>query len=231
MSIRLESAVSGLLGIAAIAIAVSVVHRTFFAASVASAASVSPVPVFLNSWRDALPLGIGVGSRDAPVKIVVLADLECPACRGLHASLDTVLRKRPTSASIVYVSFPLSQHRFAMSAARGAECAKSYGKFREWIDAVYRGQDSLGLKSWGEYARDAGIADTAAVSKCARNPASVARIDAGIAFGKKIHLAFTPTVIVNGWRYSYTPGSDDLVGAIDSLAAGRAPFDTAVRMR
>ena len=231
MSSRLESTVSGLLGLAAVAIAVSVVHRTFFAESTASAASAAPAPVFLDSWKDALPLGIGVGTPDAPVKIVVLADLECPACRGLHASLDTVLRERPARASIVYVSFPLAQHRFAMNAARGAECANGYGKFREWIDAVYGGQDSLGLKSWGEYARDAGIADTAAGSKCARNPASVARIDAGIAFGKKIHLAFTPTVIVNGWRYSYTPSGADLVGAIDSLAAGRAPFDTAAHTR
>lgn len=227
MNSKLEGAISGLLAVTATVIAGSVVHRTFFEPTAASAAVASTTPVFLNSWKQGLPLGIEVGNSASPVKILVLADLECPACRNLHSTLQRVLKARPSRASVVYISFPLPQHRFALSAARGAECANSYGKFGGWIDAVYNGQDSLGLKSWGEYAHDAGIADTASITACVKNASPVRRVQDGIAFGNKINLAFTPTVIVNGWRFPNTPTEGELISAIDSLSIGR-PLATVV---
>lgn len=225
-SSKFEGAVSAVLAVAAIAIAAGVVHRTFFASERVAAAAAPTRPEFLPGWKEALAVGTPVGDSSAPVKIVELADLECRACRSLNGTLQNVLKARAKAASVVFVYFPLPQHRFALSAARGAECARNDGKFREWIDAVYTKQDSLGIKSWGSYARDAGIADTAAIDKCARDPKDIARIQAGIAYGKKIHLAFTPTVIVNGWRFPSTPTEADLLEAIDSLVVGRAPFDT-----
>jgi protein-disulfide isomerase len=91
---------------------------------------------------------------------------------------------------------------------------------------VYNGQDSLGLKSWGTYAKEAGLADTAAISKCATDPSPVSRIEAGVALGHKLRITGTPTVLVNGWRFHYPPTEEELKNVIDRIAKGRVPFDT-----
>jgi hypothetical protein len=49
------------------------------------------------------------------------------------------------------------------------------------------------------------------------------RIDAGRAFGDRISIAGTPTVLVNGWRYPYTPSMDDLERALEAVLGGREP--------
>ena len=134
------------------------------------------------------------------------------------------MKAHPHDVSLLYVAYPLPMHRFALVAARAAECAYHYGRLREWVDEVYDKQDSLGLKSWGSYALEAGLPDTAAVSKCARDPAPVARIQAGMALGDKIHITGTPTVIVNGWRFFYPPTEQDLTKAVEAIAKGKAPF-------
>jgi protein-disulfide isomerase len=229
MSNKLEGIASGVLVIAGIAIAAGVVKRSFFPPPAAVAAATSTKLEFLPSWRDALPIGITVGATSAPVKIVEFADLECPGCRALHSTLEKVLKERSGRVSLTYVSFPLPQHRFALGAARGAECADHLGRFREWANVIFDNQDSLGLKSWADYARDAGISDTAAIQACAIDSKPVPRIEAGIALGQKIHVAFTPTVIVNGWRYPYTPTKADLEAMIDTLQIDKRPVATAAR--
>lgn len=171
-----------------------------------------------------MAVGIRVGDSAAAATIVEFADLECPACRAFHMTLEEVLKKHPNDLSLVYVAYPLPMHRFALGAARAAECAHRYGRFREWVDVVYDKQDSLGLKSWGSYAKEAGLPDTVAISKCATDPTPVGRIQAGLALGNKIRITGTPTVIVNGWRFHYTPNGHELTNVIEAIAEGRVPY-------
>src|SRR5665213_1423745 len=109
-SSKFERAVSAVLAVAAIAIAASVVHRTFFASEQGVAAASPTRPEFLPGWKEALAIGTPVGDSSAPVKIVELADLECPACRNLNGVLQNVLKTRAKTASVVFVDFPLPQH-------------------------------------------------------------------------------------------------------------------------
>ncbi|MGH7462999.1 MAG: DsbA family protein, partial [Longimicrobiales bacterium] len=165
--ISLEKLVSGTIGLAALTLAASVVYRTWFAESRPPARG----PAFVTFWKDVLPASISMGGDTAaPIKMIVLTDLECPACRAYHQTIRETLSARPRDVQILYVSYPLEQHRFALGAARGAECADGAGAFRNWIDIVYEKQDSLGLKSWGSYAKAAGIADTMAIAMCAQPP-------------------------------------------------------------
>jgi hypothetical protein len=83
---------------------------------------------------------------------------------------------------MVFVHFPLPIHRFAVQAAQATECASLKGRFLNFIDAVYRKQDSLGLKSWGSYA-----------------------LEAGRELGLRWQILGTPTVIINGLRYASPP--------------------------
>jgi protein-disulfide isomerase len=48
--------------------------------------------------------------------------------------------------SLIYIHFPLTGHRFAMPAARAAECAGNQGRFQAMYDQLFDGQDSF----WGQ---------------------------------------------------------------------------------
>lgn len=222
----IERLFSGVLTLAAVAIAISVVWRTFFTSRSAHAAMSTNRPAYIADWKSAVPLGIRLGDSTARVTILELTDLECPACRDFQGTLQKIMKAYPRDVSVVYLSYPLPMHRFAIQAARAAECANEYGKFRTWENVVFDKQDSLGLKSWGAYALEAGISDTAQILRCATSPAPVSRIQASRAFGDKIQLRGTPTVIVNGWRFPNTPDEDELRAAIKAVSEGRPPFDT-----
>jgi protein-disulfide isomerase len=224
---RLERLLSAVLVICAVIIAASVAHREFASPTRAEAASPLDRPVFVPAWREAVSTGVEIGDPAAPVKIVEFADLECPFCRGFDRIARDAMRKHPADVSVVFVHYPLESHRFAEQAARAAECAGARGKFSEVVELLYTKQDSLGLKSWGSYAVDAGIKDTAEFKRCALDPAPIKRIDAGKALGAKLHVDATPTVMVNGWKYGRRPpGAEELEQLIQTIRQGKLPFDT-----
>lgn len=226
---RTDRASSVVFMVCAAAMALAVVYRTFRPAQAVSATTRQPAAVSEAIWQNALGAGIFIGgSREGPVTIVELTDLECPACRGFESTLDDVLVERPTDVRLLYVPHPLSYHRFAMAAAKGAECAADVGSLPRWIKTVYAGQDSLGLKSWGAYAADARISDTALIARCAREARPSPRVQNGLALGSSLGSVGTPTVIVNGLRFFDTPTKDQLEKVIDS--AGRSAPRIAERL-
>lgn len=219
-----QGMVTGILALSAIAVAVSAVRVSFFSTS--GRAGTPQRPSFVDFWRDGLTIGVSVaGSPDAPVTVLVLTDLECPACAGFHNTVREVLTERPNDLWVVYVAHPLQYHRFALPAARAAQCASEVGAFREWVDAIYRNQDSLGLRSWGTYAREAGIVDTARIRACAVGTGPMMRIEAGLEFGARLGITGVPTVLINGWQYPEAPSKSELEGILSDLQEGKIPRD------
>ena len=167
-------------------------------------------------------MGIRVGAESARVTIVEFADLECPACRRLQNVMHEILRQPPQDVALVIVHTPLEGHRFAMQAARVAECADAMGRFVAMTDAIFAKQDSLGTKSWGSFALDAGIADSASISACASNTQPIDRISAGKSLAEALDITGTPTVFVNGWKF-LGPSRQQLLRAIEAARQGKAP--------
>ncbi len=184
-------------------------------------------PEAVVGWERVLPATTRLaGLRRAPVRIVVLADLECPACRRFHAWAKEVVGRRPAEAQLLHVHYPLDYHEAARPAALGAECALSSegnGGFRRWVDAVYHGQDSLVHRDWARYAVDAGLRDPRGIVECIQAAADTSRIAAGIAFGNALPVEWSPTVLVEGWRFHRSPNIEELDSAIDAILAGHRP--------
>ena len=215
---RIERALTLLLVCSAVVVAVGTVHREFFSTS-RRREQLTPPESFQSAWRDALKVGVRSGDSSAPVTVVVFSDLECPVCADLHQTLREVVRRHAHEVSTVFVHFPLTMHRFALPAARAAECAGARGRFDQFVDIVYDKQDSLGLKSWSSYASEAGIADTAAIDACARAGAAVPRIQAGRTLGARWAIRGTPTVFINGNRYDAAPSMEDFDAAIRAASS------------
>lgn len=220
---KLDRLFSVLITVSAMIVAISVAHRSFFAQPAPRTAQ-EREPVFVDDWKEGLDAGVRLGPDTAPVTIVDVADLECPVCRAFYSTVREIQQEYPDAVSVIHVSFPLSYHKFAMPAARAAECADRAEKFREWIGVVYDKQDSLGVKSWGSYAADAGIPDTTAIVRCALDAAKVERIEAGLAFGERIGLTGTPTVLINGWMLSGPPSKERLRVLVEQITKGEDPF-------
>ena len=222
---RLESVASAALALAAICIAAAFIHREVLGTQrpPLPTAAMGP-PEHLAAWEDMLRSGIGVGNLNAPVKILEFGDFECPACRSYERTIHRVAARFRDDVAVVFVHFPLQQHHFARPAARAAECANDQGRFVELHDLMYSKQDSLGLKSWASFAREAGVRDSARFARCVSDTSRVLRIEAGLALGSKIGIRGTPTIVINGWRFPTTPSESTLTNTVSALIEGRQPF-------
>ena len=165
------------------------------------------------------------GPPNAPIKLIEFADFECPFCAGLHETLKSLRKHYPDQVSLTFVHFPLPGHRFALPAARVAECAGAQGRFEAMYDRLFDDQESLGLKPWSEYASNAGVVDLDLFEACIRKTDTVARIDSGKQLGTSLHVKATPTLIINGWMLQEPPSSEELDAMVKAVLAGKSPVD------
>jgi len=163
--------------------------------------AVTGPPVVEKDWRAVAQQGRWLGRTDAPIVLVEFADFECPFCRRFELALQAAQRRFGSKLATVFVHYPLSSHRFAMPAARAAECAARQGRFFEFHDVLFIKQDSLGLKRWESYASEAGIRDSLAFKGCADRADTVSAIRQGLAAGAKLGVHGTPTVMINGFLF------------------------------
>lgn len=222
---RLELALSIAVTLSSTVIAGAVAHRTWFASANAERARTPGAPpVRVDAWEELINVGIQSGPESAPITILEFGDFECPSCRRFETSLEELEMEFPGQISTVFVHFPLPNHRFASAAARAAECAHDQGRFVGIRRAMFRKQDSLGLKSWRSLAVEAGIPDPTAFESCLKETDPIRRVEQGLEWGEKLRIVGTPTIIINGWMYIYPPARAELRDVAARLIAGNDPF-------
>ncbi len=215
MTNLVERISSAALGIAALAIAGVFVHREFFGTP--SREILRHESGRVAEWRETLAAGRVIGDPEAPLKLIEFADLECPFCRQFYLTTRSILARYPQNVAVVLVYTPVAGHRFAEAAARAAECAQFQGRFESFVDRVFERQDSIGLKSWVSFGRDAGISDTLRFSRCVAANQTTTVMTQGAALAKKLRIDGTPTILLNDWRFGSPPSRSELEAAIDSL--------------
>lgn len=191
----------------------------------ASASAPTPPPVYEQEWRALIRGALVVGDTAAPIQIVEFIDLQCPACRSQHASLNAVRKKFGGQVAFNFVHFPLPSHPYAAAAAAAAECAHRQGASLRFIDAVFAQQDSLGLKTWTSYAAAASVGDSSLFASCLDDDLTRSAVVLGTRLGKDFGVTSTPTMIVNGWRFQGTLPKAELDALVSRLLQGRQPQD------
>jgi protein-disulfide isomerase len=227
MEIAMKANWDGLITVTLVACALVttavVVHRGVFAHAPMVASSTHQEPVFIKNWKSQPAAGIRLGSINAPVQLIEFADFECPFCRDLHKTLRALRERYSAQVSLVYIHFPLQGHRFALPAARVAECADEQGKFEPMYDQLFDGQDEFGLKPWSDFARAAGLSDLAAFESCIKRTTPVPRVEQGKQLGATIDVKGTPTLIINGWMLAAPPSFEELDAMVKAALAGKSP--------
>ena len=216
-----ESGLTGLLVLSAVATAVTLLHREFGQSREATSSGQAVKRVRSQAHRDSAR--IVLGDPSGKVRVTEFIDFECPFCRRFDSTVRQFVQQHPGIVTREVVHFPLTTHRFALPAARAAECAGEQDRFETMHRALYDKQDSLGLKSWASFAREAGIPDTTSFLKCHARSGDFRRIQMGLAAGEREGVTSTPTVIVGDWLFAVPPTERELAAAINDVLAGRTP--------
>lgn len=147
------------------------------------------------------------GPADALLTIIEFSDFECPACGMAFRDLHDLADRHPELVRLVFHHFPLDSdcnsnvptrmHRFACSAAIAAECAARAGKFWEYHDLLFTGQDRLGRDDLIAKAVGLGIPKDTFVA-CLDDPTARQAIAIDTAAGAKLGVKSTPTLVING---------------------------------
>jgi protein-disulfide isomerase len=144
------------------------------------------------------------GGLDAPIRVEIFSDFECPGCREFYLNTIRPVLKEYCSVDkvcVIYHEFPLPGHRYSLQAAQYSKAAQRLGR-KQWssvLDALYEKQPK-----WLQDGKvdDAvfealGADDYFRVRRLLLDPAIDSAIQEEIAAGRKKDVTATPTLFVN----------------------------------
>lgn len=162
------------------------------------------------------------GDVDAPITIIEYSDFQCPFCQRFHPTVNQIVAENP-DVNWVYRHFPLTSiHPDAQKAAEGAECAAEQGKFWEFADKLFDGQDTVGVgrAQLTVYANDLGL-NVSKFDDCVDTGKYASKVQADALDGQAAGGTGTPfSVILAGGQQIPVSGAVPLAqveSIIDSL--------------
>ena len=203
---RLLNVAVAVLAVAAIAMVAYRTKQWFFSDSASSVST----PIHVEHWQHIADNGQRIGPTNARVTVVMFGDFECPFCRSAATDLNRLMTEHPATIAVVFRHYPLSFHPYAMDAARSAVCGGRQGVFQPMYKLLFDKQDSLGKKSWLQFANDAGARDSIAFSTCMTDPSVDSVIRQDSIAGDALHIRGTPGLLVNDELFLGWPGYETL---------------------
>jgi protein-disulfide isomerase len=144
------------------------------------------------------------GGDQAVLTLVEFSDFQCPYCKQLHGTLQSLMAKYPGQVRLYYKHFPLENHPLAYPMALAAECARlqkpdTFWSLHDQLFAdQYTGADTAvlmtRLRAW---AGGSGVDGNRLVT-CVEQREPAGRVDADLAEGRGLGITGTPAVIANG---------------------------------
>jgi protein-disulfide isomerase len=139
------------------------------------------------------------GPEDAPVKIAVFTDFQCPYCAKLAEMIDQVVDKYTEKIRVVFKNYPIRSHQYAEKAALAALAADRQGKFWEFHDLLFADYRNLDDEKVREFARELNL-DMEKFESDWSDPRLSAHIQTDTRQGSQAGVRGTPTVFINGRR-------------------------------
>lgn len=137
---------------------------------------------------------------DAPVRISVFSDFECPFCSKLAESMKRVAVKYEGKINIQFISYPLDQecnsnvkrpfHAFACKASYIAACAKS--NFNEVHDELFENVSNFSEAWLKKYAKEIGVLE------CMNSIDTKEKVVKMINMADQFNIQSTPIMLING---------------------------------
>ncbi len=168
------------------------------------------------------------GNPNATVTIVNYDDFQCPFCSRMHATLfDNVFKDYAGKIRVIYKDYPLIEiHPWALHAAVDSNCLGEQNSEAYWdfADYVHSNQKLIAGKSRAEAltnldnaAKDQGQKhklDQVKLQACLQKQ-DESGVRASMAEGDKLGVDSTPTVFINGERFTGVMPEQDLRAVLD----------------
>jgi len=156
---------------------------------------------FAGEPQNAAPGGKALGNPQAPIRIDLYSDYQCPGCKWLHENTIRPLIQDYVTAGKVYLvqrEYPLPIHAHAHAAACYACAAEKIGKYQLVGDQLFRTQDV-----WEKDGNVAGAAcsvlsavEAGQIRALAISPEILTLVNDDIKAGRAEAVNGTPTMII-----------------------------------
>ena len=140
------------------------------------------------------------GFDNAPIRLVIFSDFQCPACKMLSSVVDEIKEKYEGKVSIQYFFYPLDHncnpemkrplHTLACQAAYLATCLPE--KFGPVHDDIFKNQDNLTQQWLEDYAKKENVLE------CMKSQETKDKVVELINQSKPFNISSTPTMLLNG---------------------------------
>ena len=143
-----------------------------------------------------------LGDINAPVKMIVYSDFECPFCSKFAETMKIIEGYFKNKVVITFRHFPLPGHPDAEKAAETAECAAEQGKFWEMHDKLFADNvaSRMSIDQFKKDAVDLGL-DQNKFNQCLDSSQYREKVSQEKAEGSRAGVTGTPTIFVNGNIY------------------------------
>lgn len=148
------------------------------------------------------------GDPGAPVTIVEFSDFQCPHCKHAQPVLDRILEELP-QVKLYFKHYPITRaHPYAQAAAQAAVAAGKQGKFWQFHDKLFRGdQEKESPSDLERYARELKL-DLGKWKKDIDGAAE--KVNRDRADGEKVNVDSTPSFFINGRKFHGPPTYEEM---------------------
>jgi protein-disulfide isomerase len=174
--------------------------------------------------------GLTIGDTNAPAKIEVFEDFQCPACKQFTEDYEPVILKTLVDtgkAYYVFHNYPFldrnSVTKESWDAANASLCANEQGKFWEYHDTLFANWNG---ENQGAFAKENLVKFASAINlnmtdfnACMGEQRYNADVQASFDLGNSMGVSGTPTVFVNGKEVTpgYIPTIEDITAAVEAV--------------
>jgi protein-disulfide isomerase/uncharacterized membrane protein len=156
---------------------------------------------------------------DAPIRISVFSDFQCPFCKVVADQMPELIRRYPNKINVQYLFYPLDAkcnsnvkgrfHEKACDAAVLAACDPK--KFANVHDEIFANQDKITQDALVDISKKYNL------SGCLENEEIKNKVIEAINQGTKYNLKSTPTIIINGKKIEGTISNGQFFAIFESI--------------
>lgn len=174
--------------------------------------------------------GLILGDTNAPAKIEVFEDFQCPACVQFTENIEPqVLSELVETGKAYYVfhNYPFldknSPAQESHAAANASLCANEQGKFWEYHDVLFANWNG---ENGGNFSAERLInfstvidLDTDDFAACVNESRHADAVQASFELGALMGVSGTPTIFVNGVQIKpgFIPSFEDIAAAVEAV--------------
>jgi protein-disulfide isomerase len=140
------------------------------------------------------------GNPNAPIRLEIFSDFQCPSCKSLHDQVLPYLLKDYVTPGKVYIvarEFPLPMHPYSREAASYAVAAARLGIYQPVADRLFETQAawSASGKVWDSLSPILSADQKKKIQSGAKDPAVIAAVQQDFELAQRERVNSTPTII------------------------------------